>query len=311
MTSLGLGTWKLNGEVCEKAVYDAIKIGYRAIDTAQAYGNEAEVGKAVQKAISDGLVTRDELFIATKISFAEDAGLLEVRALVHKQLKLLQTDYIDLYYLHSPQKTDDLTRATWSGLEKMYKEGVIRSLGLSNHNSDQLKRHFQLIGDKGVAPMVLQNKFDVYHPGKQLDNKGDFILQTCADLNVQLVGYSPFSSFPFTMLPLEDPLVKEIAARRGNGDTSVSTPAAVLTQWSLQQGVALIPRSTSIKNLETNYAAAVLVGTGLTQEGKLRGSSKKGELLSADEMALLSSLSNLVSSPLVKPNYFTEPSNLQ
>lgn len=307
MTSLGLGTWKLNGEACERAVYEAIKVGYRAIDTAQAYGNEAEVGKAVEKAIKDGLVTRDEMFIATKISFAEDAGEHEVEALIGRQLKLLRTDYIDLYYLHSPQKTDDITRKTWAGLEKLYKKGTIHALGLSNHNSDQLRQHFRTVGAHAVSPMVLQNKFDVYHPGKQLDNKGDFILQTCAEFNIQLVGYSPFSSFPFSMLPLNDPLVHEIASRRKSGD--LATPAAVLTQWSLQQGVALIPRSTSIKNLATNYAAAVAVGTGLLQEGRLRGSAPSGTILSSDEMALLSSLSNLVSSPMVKPNYFTEPSN--
>mmetsp|Transcript_17905 Transcript_17905/g.33667 ORF Transcript_17905/g.33667 Transcript_17905/m.33667 type:complete len:620 (-) Transcript_17905:161-2020(-) len=307
MTSLGLGTWKLNGEVCEKTVYEAIKVGYRAIDTAQAYGNEAEVGKAVERAIADGIVTREEMFIATKLSFPEDAGELAVQALVERQLTLLRTDYIDLYYLHSPQKNDDVTRATWSGLEKQLKNGVIRSLGLSNHNSDQLRRHFKAVGRDAVPAVVLQNKFDVYHPGKQLDNRGDFILETCAEFHIQLVGYSPFSSFPFSMLPLDDPLVHEIASRRGKGD--LATPAAVLTQWSLQQGVALIPRSTNIHNLATNYAAAVAVGTGLMQEGKLRGSAPSGSILSADEMALLSSLSNLVSSPFVKPNYFTEPSN--
>mgnify|MGYP003385811992 CR=1 FL=1 len=143
------------------------------------------------------------------------------------------------------------------------------------------------------------------------------MLQTCSELNVQLVGYSPFSSFPFSMLPLDDPLVEVIAAQRqslASRDKSktemLATPAAVLTQWSIQQGVAVIPRSTNMSNLATNYAAAVAVGTGLIQEGKLRGSAMKGTILSSDEMALLSSLSNLVSSPLVKPNYGTEPSNI-
>lgn len=143
------------------------------------------------------------------------------------------------------------------------------------------------------------------------------MLQTCAELNVQLIGYSPFSSFPFSMLPLDDPLVSVIANQRENYSKdkknivgSLATPAAVLTQWSIQQGVAVIPRSTNMTNLATNYAAAVAVGTGLVQEGKLRGSALKGTILSPDEMALLSSLSNLVSSPMVKPNYGTEPSNI-
>lgn len=165
MSSLGLGTWKLNGQACETAVYDAIKVGYRAIDTAQAYGNEVEVGKAIARAIKDGIVTRDELFIATKLSSPDDAGYAGVQALVKKQLQSLQTDYLDLYYLHSPQKNDETTVTTWLGLTNLHNDGVIRSLGLSNHNSDQLRHHFKVIGSKGVAPVVLQNKFDVYHPG--------------------------------------------------------------------------------------------------------------------------------------------------
>ena len=165
MSSLGLGTWKLNGQTCETAVYDAIKVGYRAIDTAQAYGNEAEVGKAISRAIKDGLVTRKDLFIATKLSFENDAGYAQVQALVQKQLQLLQTEYLDLYYLHSAQKNDEITRTTWKGLEVLHQQGTIRSLGLSNHNSEQLRHHFKVIGPEAVAPMVLQNKFDVYHPG--------------------------------------------------------------------------------------------------------------------------------------------------
>ena len=307
MTSLGIGTWKLDGEVCENAVYSAIKIGYRAIDTAQAYGNEASVGKAVNRAIKEGIVKRGDLFIATKLSFAEDSGHDEVQSLVKKQLELLQVEYIDLYYIHSPLRTDDVTRSTWSGMEKLYKKGIIRALGLSNHNSDQLKHHFHVIGSESIPPMVLQNKYDIYHPGKQLDNKGDNVLLTCSELNVQLVGYSPFSSFPFSMLPLDDPLVSVVASKRT--DKKLANPAAILTQWSLQQGVALIPRSSNPKNLALNYDAAVVVGTGLMQERQLRGSAAEGTMLSPDEMALISSLSNLVSSPLVKPNYGTEPSN--
>lgn len=152
--------------------------------------------------------------------------------------------------------------------------------------------------------MVLQNKFDVYHPGKQLDNQGDAILQTCAELGVQLVGYSPFSSFPFSLRPLDDPLVGVIASHRRSRSKKAddSSPAAVLTQWSLQQGVALIPRSSSIEHMRATYAAAVAVSSGLAQEGKLRG-SERGEVLTLDEMSLLGSLANLVSSPLVKPLY--------
>ena len=102
MPVLGLGTWQLDGEVCETAVYEAIKLGYRHIDTAEAYRNEAQVGWAVQRAIKEGLVTREELFIATKLSDESHAGYGTTTAFVKEQLKLLQVEYVDLYMLHSP-----------------------------------------------------------------------------------------------------------------------------------------------------------------------------------------------------------------
>lgn len=284
MSSIGLGTWKLNGDTCENTVYEAIKLGYRSIDTAQAYGNEAEVGRAINRAIKDGIVKRQNLFIATKISSEDDAGYSKVINLVKKQLKELQVDYIDLYYLHSPLKSDEITRTTWSGLEKLYKDGKIRSLGLSNHNSQQVRHHISVTGTKSIAPMVLQNKFDLYHPGKQLDNQGDAILETCEEFDIQLVGYSPFSSFPFSLEPIHDPLVKAVANNRSKGH--LSTPSSVLVQWTIQSGVAVIPRSVSKEHLSANFAAAASIGHGTTEEGKLRrGRTSAGSALSPEEMA--------------------------
>jgi hypothetical protein len=99
---IGLGTWQLEGEECEEAVYQAIKIGYRHLDTAEAYRNEEQVGNAISRAVGEGLVQRTDLFIASKISDENNAGYEGVRNLVNHQLSLLKTDYVDLYMLHSP-----------------------------------------------------------------------------------------------------------------------------------------------------------------------------------------------------------------
>ena len=199
MPTLALGTWQLMGEECSDAVYNAIKIGYRHIDTAQAYGNEEEVGRAISRAIDEGIVSRKDLFIATKLSFENDAGS-RVRALVDIQLENLQIDYIDLYYLHSPLRNAALTKDTWDELQKMYSDGIIRAVGVSNFNSNELRELLDTISSSEVsgggneealrlAPMVLQNKYDLYHRGRQLDNIGDDVWATCESLNIRVIGY--------------------------------------------------------------------------------------------------------------------------
>ena len=107
MPVLGLGTWQLDGEACEEAVYEAIKLGYRHIDTAEAYGNEAQVGWAIRRAVDEGLVTREDLFVATKLSDEVHAGYEPTRALVKEQLERLQVAYVDLYMLHSPLSSQE------------------------------------------------------------------------------------------------------------------------------------------------------------------------------------------------------------
>jgi diketogulonate reductase-like aldo/keto reductase len=244
MPALGLGTWQLVESECEEAVYAAIAMGYRHIDTAQAYGNENEVGRAIERAINEKLVTREELFITTKLSFDGD-----VVSAVEEQLRALRVDYIDLYMLHSPLTPINKLEMAWEVLENFYDRGVIRALGLSNHDSRELQRVLS-IPSLRHRPVVIQNKFDIYHPGKQLDDVGDKILATCVSNNITMVAYSPFSSFPFVLKPLDDPIIN-ILAKRLN-----LKPSTVLLQWSLQQGVAVIPRTSSVAKLKENLEAA-------------------------------------------------------
>lgn len=242
MPALGLGTWQLIDAECADSVFNAITMGYRHIDTAQAYGNEVDVGNAVARAISSGIVTREELFITTKLSFDGDTELI-----VRQQLLALQTSYIDLYLLHSPIQDEGKLRLVWGVLEKLHEAGLIRALGVSNHDSGEIQKLLSL--PVRYKPQVVQNKFDIYHPGKQLDANGDAILHTCLQHDMLMVAYSPFSAYPFVMRPLEDPLVAKVAKSLG------LTPATTLIRWALQQGVAIIPRTSNEKKLQQNLEA--------------------------------------------------------
>lgn len=272
MPLMGLGTWQIEGADCEIAVEEAIKIGYRHFDTAEAYNNEAAVGWGIRHAIDNGLVRREELFIASKVSDEGNAGYDEVRRLIANQMELLQTDYLDLYMLHSPISDSQLQAETWEALEDLLEEKKLRAIGVSNFNLQELKN---LMEHSRVKPMVLQNKVDVYHVGKQLDNEGDEVVAFAQEHGVVVVAYSSFSGYPFSMKPVDDPIVRFVAA---NHKPEPATTGQVILRWLLQRGIAVIPRSTNGQRLEENYGALTLTP------------------LSAAEMTILDSIQNLVES---------------
>eukprot|EP01038_Epipyxis_sp_PR26KG_P005727 gene5727-7910_t len=291
MPVLGLGTWQLEGKECYDAVYEAIKIGYRSIDSAEAYRNEDVVGDAIQASIRDGVVTRQDLFIATKLSDPSNAGYENAKKLIHNQLLKLKVTYIDLYMLHSPiDDRDNLQSETWQALEDLYHEGILKSIGVSNFDSRELKN---LVSRSAIKPMVVQNKFDVYHVGKQLDNQGDQLVRYARSENIIVVAYSPFSAYPFAMRPLEDPIIKYIASNHPSvyidttgkltQSTVAVTPAQILLRWALQKGAALIPRSSNIERLKENFLVLTMAS------------------LTIEEMKLIDSLQYLVFSPVSKP----------
>lgn len=283
MPVMGLGTWLLQGQECVDAVVTAIRHGYRSIDTAEAYRNEVQVGKALQIVMGEGTVTRAELFIATKLSDESNGGFEKVQALVARQLQELQLTYIDLYMLHSPMSNEDLQQESWRALELLYQKKIIRALGVSNFGREELER---LCKTATVQPMVVQNKVDVYHVGKQLDNKGDTVVSFAASQKILVVAYSTHSAYPFVMKPLDDPIVRHIAHHHSlyHDGTSVKvTPSQVLLRWAIQKGFAVIPRSSDSDHLLENYRALSMVP------------------LSADEMNLLDALQYLVASPVSVP----------
>jgi 2,5-diketo-D-gluconate reductase A len=158
----------------------------------------------------------------------------------------LQVDYLDLYMLHSPISNRDLQASTWKALEVLYRSGKIKALGVSNFSGRELR---SLVETSEVLPMVVQNKFDVYHLGKQLDNQGDDVVAYARSKGIVIVGYSSLSSFPFSMLPAHDPIINYVASKQASPTTS----SQVILRWILQLGgTAVIPRSTNPDRLKEN-----------------------------------------------------------
>lgn len=292
MPLMGLGTWLLEDHNCYDAVTNAVRSGFRLIDTAQAYANEEAVGLAIANLIQNNEITREELFVASKLSNPEDAGYHQVKTRIQLQLQALQTPYLDLYMLHSPLPDKRIQAETWQALEDLLEIGVLRSIGVSNFDINELD---ELLRTSRIPPMVLQNKLDVYHIGKQIDVRGDNLVKYTKDHNIVLLSYSPFSAYPFVMEPIHDPIVKylatkktkEISASLAEGESPVEiTPSQILLKWNLQRNIATIPRSTDLEHLKQNIATL---------------DSSKVPDLTEEEIKLLDTLQLLVSSPVSVP----------
>jgi len=233
MPTVGFGTWMLSGQECYDAVLAALRAGYRHIDTAQAYGNEEQVGLA----IADSGVPRSEIFLATKLSFEDDVrgGPERVRAVVEDQLSQLGTDYLDLYMFHGTFGMHEYVLEAWHVLEELHLEGKLRSLGLSNYSPTEVDQIREIA--RQARPTVLQNKFDLYHQGSQFTSQPEDVVEFCRQRNMVVVGYSSLSAWPLVVSPLHDPHVARLSYRYNK------RPAQILLRWQLQLGVAAIPRS--------------------------------------------------------------------
>lgn len=191
MPVLGLGTWTLTGEVCENAVYAALKDGYRLIDTAKYYGNETEVGNAVAKAVQDGICKREEVFITTKIVPWSSNPEKDIE----DSLKKLGVEYIDLCLLHQSGSGND---RVYRAMEKYVKIGKIRSIGISNFYTEKEVNHF--IKDFEIKPAVIQNENHIYHQGTVLRDY-------CKKYGIYIESYYPFGGRGNTKENLNNPVI--------------------------------------------------------------------------------------------------------
>lgn len=221
----GLGVYQMSKKECENSVCEAIRLGYRSIDTASAYCNEEAVGSGIKKSGID----RKELFITTKL-WIKDAGYESARAAVEKSLRKLQTDYLDLYLIHQPY--GDVFGA-WRAMEEMYKEGKIRAIGLSNFFPD---RFMDLTLHNIVVPAVCQMEV---HPYCQQIATQQFL----GGYDTRLEAWSPFAQNPAIF---QDEMLKAIAAKTGK------SVAQVILRWLIQRDIIVLTKSTHTERLREN-----------------------------------------------------------
>ncbi len=222
MPLLGLGVWQVpDGPACVQAVLAALELGYRHIDTAQAYGNEASVGRALR----ESGIARDEVFITTKFQPDRRDPLRESA----RSIEQLGVDYVDLYLVHWP--AGGATWA-WPGMEAARARSYARAIGVSNFDADELD---QVMAGATVAPVVDQVQFNPSAYRRAL-------LDACAERGVALEAYSPLG----TGALLGDPVVAVVADRLGR------SPAQVLLRWSVQRGIPVITKSTHRDRIAEN-----------------------------------------------------------
>jgi diketogulonate reductase-like aldo/keto reductase len=213
MPVLGLGVWQVpNGRECEDAVRWALELGYRHIDTAQAYGNEESVGRALR----DSGIPREQVFLTTKFYPARK----DPHAEIQRSLERLGVDHVDLYIIHWPQGGPTWA---WPGMERARGDGYARSIGVSNFSVAELGEVFAAASSPPVV-----NQFP--------------LIEECARRDVAVVGYSSLG----TGRHLSDGSVAEIAQRVGR------TPAQVLLRWCIQRDALVIPKSTHRERIEEN-----------------------------------------------------------
>ena len=160
MPILGLGTWTLTNDEAEEAVYVAIKAGYRLIDTAEYYGDELGVGNGVKKAINEGIIKRDDVFITTKIM---PGAYSNPDIAIEDSLKTLDVNYIDLMLIHQPGSNDE---KVYKSMEKYYKEGKLKSIGISNYYTKSAVDN--VLSYASVTPAIIQNENHIYYQNNEL-----------------------------------------------------------------------------------------------------------------------------------------------
>jgi alcohol dehydrogenase (NADP+) len=260
MPMLGLGTWKSDPGDVYKAVKEAIRVGYRHIDCAFIYGNEAEIGQALSEAFAEGLVTREQLWVTSKL-WNDCHAPADVQPALAQTLADLKLDYLDLYLIHWPVSIkkgegfplsaeklislEDLPILdTWQALETCVDQGLCRHIGVSNFSAAKLQA---LMTDARIKPEMNQVEL---HPYLQQPNLVTF----CQSQNIHLTGYSPLGSpdRPAGLkaedepILLEDPAIVAIADRHG------ASPAQVLISWAIHRGTAVIPKSVTPARIAQN-----------------------------------------------------------
>lgn len=229
MPAMGLGVFQVENETTAEIVKNAIELGYRSIDTAAIYGNEAGVGEGIKLALASTGLTREDLFITSKVW---NAGLNyeETVSAYEESLEKLGLDYLDLYLIHWPGKNK--FAESWSALEDLYIEGKIRAIGVCNFNISHLQ---DLMKNARVTPVINQVEF---HPRLQQQSLRAF----CKEHNIQLEAWAPLMQGGL----LDDPTIANIAEKYGKSNLQV------ILRWDIQNGVITIPKSVRKERMAQN-----------------------------------------------------------
>jgi 2,5-diketo-D-gluconate reductase A len=235
MPKVGFGTWKLRNGQARDAVLAALAVGYRHIDTATMYANEGEVGRA----LADSGLDRADVFVTTKIR-PSDAG--KARAVIHRSLQALGTNYLDLWLVHWPPSRRGDSRQLWNELLEIRADGLVRDVGVSNYSLIEID---DLVGSSGQAPAVNQIDWGpTLYDGR--------LLAGHAERSIAVEGYSSLKN-----TDLDDPVLAKIAAAHG------VTPAQIVLRWHLEHGVTVIPKSAQPDRIAANFD---LLGFSLTPD---------------------------------------------
>lgn len=272
MPQVGLGLWKIAKEDCAQTVYDAIAAGYRHLDSACDYGNEVEVGQGIARAIADGLCTRQELWVTSKLWNTYHAPE-HVQLALEKSLEDLGLDYLDLYLIHFPiaqafvpietryppewffdpaadEPSMKLAKVplhqTWGAMESLVDKGLVKHIGVCNYNSALMH---DLMTYAKIQPAVLQIESHPYNTQEKL-------IAMTQNYGVAVTAFSPLGALSYLELDmagadesvLKQQVVLDAAARLNK------TPAQVVLRWNVQRGCSIIPKSTKLARLKENIA---------------------------------------------------------
>lgn len=234
MPVIGIGTYALSVAVAENSVYNALKLGYHLVDTARAYNNEEGVGRGIKRAIDEGFITREALFVTTKVW---DSDFARARQSVEGSLQRLGLDYVDLVLLHHVPRNHD--EDGYHQMEELVREGKIRSLGLSNIYLDN-DTFDRMVNAAEIKPVLVQNE---NHPFFHWDDFQAY----AAEKGAYIESWYPLGGRGFTQNYFNHPTLMEIAENYGK------TVPQILLRWQVQKGFIAVPGSSNPDHIAENY----------------------------------------------------------